>query len=253
MEPILADLAAQHAALRDILDGCEAADWELPTRCEGWDVADVVLHLAQTDELAAASALGRLGGGQTDFFGLRHEAALSVDEAAATQVAVERELGGGAIRERWRASSVALLETLRNGDPHARVMWVAGQLSLQTLVATRLSECWIHTGDVANALGFEPAPTDRLRHIARLAWRTLPYAFEQAGSQLQGPVAIDLIGPRGDLWQFLPDGQPVTTVTGPASEFCEVAARRRKPADSQLVCTGPDGNRVLELVRTYAQ
>ncbi len=62
-----------------------------------------------------------------------------------------------------------------------RVTWVSGQLSLHTLTATRLSEAWIHTGDIASALGVDLAPTDRLRHIARLAWRTLPYAFDRAG------------------------------------------------------------------------
>ena len=31
-----------------------------PSRCEGWTVADVLLHLAQTNEMAVASAQGRL-------------------------------------------------------------------------------------------------------------------------------------------------------------------------------------------------
>ena len=63
-------------------------------------------------------------------------------------------------------------------DPHLRVTWVTNQLSVETLAATRLSECWIHTGDVAAALGVRLEPTERLRFIARLAWRTLPYAPE---------------------------------------------------------------------------
>ena len=29
-----------------------------PSRCEGWTVADVLLHLAQTNELAVASVMG---------------------------------------------------------------------------------------------------------------------------------------------------------------------------------------------------
>jgi len=44
------------------------------------------------------------------------------------------------------------------GDPHRRVTWVSGQLSLHTLVTTRLSECWIHTGDIADALGVAGPP-----------------------------------------------------------------------------------------------
>ena len=32
--------------------------WARPSACEGWSVADVVLHLAQTNEMAIGSARG---------------------------------------------------------------------------------------------------------------------------------------------------------------------------------------------------
>ena len=56
MDDILIALASQHAELAELIDGCTDDDWRLPTRCEGWDVAAVLLHLAQTDEFATASA-----------------------------------------------------------------------------------------------------------------------------------------------------------------------------------------------------
>ena len=139
------------------------------------------------------------------------------------------------------------------GDPHLRVTWVSGRLSLQTLATTRLSECWIHSGDIASALGVELASTDRLRHIARLAWRTLPYAFERADTTMQGPVALELTGPNGDAWHFRPDAPARTTIRGSAAEFCDVAARRVEPAGTSLTGDGPDVASVLRLVRTYAQ
>src|SRR5205823_1880386 len=105
-------------------------------------------------------------------------------------------------------------------DPHERVTWVAGQLSVRTLATTRLAETWIHSGDVADALGRSLVPSDRLRHIARLAWRTLPYAFERAGRQLHGPVAFELRGPDGRAWEFAPDEEPATTIRGDGHELC---------------------------------
>ena len=59
MDAIVDALAAQQAELAGLLADLEDAGWSAPTRCEGWDVADVVLHLAQTDELAVGSARGR--------------------------------------------------------------------------------------------------------------------------------------------------------------------------------------------------
>jgi uncharacterized protein (TIGR03084 family) len=120
------------------------------------------------------------------------------------------------------------------------------------LITTRLAEAWIHTGDVADVVG-QPVSTDaRLRHVARLAWRTVPYAFERSGRELTGPVAFALSGPDGDHWDFWPDGEAKTVITGDAVELCLVAARRVDPGDTGLRAEGPDGDAVLELVRTYA-
>ncbi|MDQ1512122.1 MAG: hypothetical protein QOG50_3966, partial [Actinomycetota bacterium] len=175
MDDILIALASQHTELADIVDGCTSDDWERPTRCVGWDVASVLAHLALTDEIATASALGELDHYVDGLLGSRDNQSVSVDAAAAAQVDAERGAGGDAIRRRWHDASETMRAALQAGDPHQRVTWVAGKLSLKTLATTRLSECWIHTGDIASALGITLPPTDRLRYIARLAWRTLPY------------------------------------------------------------------------------
>jgi uncharacterized protein (TIGR03084 family) len=132
------------------------------------------------------------------------------------------------------------------------VRWVAGDLTARTLATTRLAETWIHTCDVAEALGRPLAPSDRLRHVARLAWRTIPYAFARAGRPPPGPVAFELTGPGGERWSWHPDGPARTTITGDAFELCRVAARRVTPDRTALVGEGPDAAAVLELVRTYA-
>jgi uncharacterized protein (TIGR03084 family) len=252
VEDILIALASQHAELAEIVDGCTDDDWECPTRCVGWDVASVLAHLALTDESATASARGEFDRYEDGLLGSRERQTVSVDAAAAAQVDAERGAAGDAIRRRWHEASETMRAAFHAGDPHQRVTWVAGKLSLQTLAATRLSECWIHTGDIAGALGITLPPTDRLRPIARLAWRTLPYAFERADMTLKGPVALELIGPNGEQWRFDPDRPALTTIRGSAAEFCDVAARRVDPARTDLVATGPDAAYVLRLVRTYA-
>ena len=141
---------------------------------------------------------------------------------------------------------------LSDMDLSSRVPWVAGDLSARTLATTRLAETWIHTGDIADALGVDLEPTDRLRLIARLAWRTLPYAFASSGLTMSGPVAFRLVGPSGEAWEFLPDEPAVTTIRGPAVDLCAVAARRLDPAATALAGEGPDAGDVLALVRTYA-
>lgn len=251
MDAAVEALAAQQAELAALLGNLEEPAWHAPTRCVGWDVADVVLHLAQTDEMAVGSATGRFAAVTAELVdGLREVA--SIDGMVALMV--EREKGGASTQllARWSSGAARLLDALNAMDLATRVTWVAGDLTARTLATTRLAETWIHTGDVAGALSVELAPTDRLQPIARLAWRTLPYAFASAGRTMIGPVAFRLIAPSGEEWNFVPEEPVVTTIFGPATELCAVAARRVDPSATSLRGEGPNADDVLALVRTYA-
>lgn len=251
MEAITNALAEQHAELAALLAPLDEVDWARPSRCEGWSVADVVLHLAQTDELALASAEGRFAE-ELEQLGAGLGTGGNVDDGADLLVASQRGQPATAVFERWRTAAEALRRSLAASDPGQRVTWVAGEISARTLTTTRLAETWIHTGDVAAAFGQQPEPTDRLWHIARLAWRTLPYAFARDGRELSGPVAFELRSPTGEPWSFVPDTPPITVIRGEAAELCGVAARRVDPRDTGLDGEGPDVAAVLALVRTYA-
>src|SRR5258708_1060106 len=194
VDPAVAALAAQQKELSSLIDGIADVAWHAPTRCEGWDVADVVLHVAQSNELAIGSATGRFDAVMAELTGGLRPAG-SVDEGAALMVQRERAMSTAAVRGRWSSGAARLVEVLDGMDLSTRVTWVAGELSARTLATTRLAETWIHTGDVASALGVTLAPGDQLRDIARLAWRTLPYAFALAGRTLHGPVAFRLVSP----------------------------------------------------------
>jgi uncharacterized protein (TIGR03084 family) len=258
MDAIVDALADQNAELASLLAGRTEEDALRPSACEGWTVSDVVLHLAQTNELARASAEGRLfaeaadagwtTGDATDAYPDRDP----VDAVAALSVDHQRDQPWVQIRDRWQESVVTMQDAFRAADPHARVTWVAGELAARTLATTRLAETWIHTGDVAVGLGVTVAPTDRLWHVTRLAWRTLPHAFAREGRPPPGPVAFDLVGPSGDRWAFGTDNGAPTTIRGTALDLCLVASRRVLPSETGLAGEGPDAAAVLELVRTWA-
>jgi uncharacterized protein (TIGR03084 family) len=251
VDPVVAALAAQQQDLSALVAPLDDAGWATPSRCAGWSAADVVLHLAQTNEMAVASLRGRFDaavGALTSGVG----PAVSVEDGAGLMVERERGRPPAEVRARWQTSADELLAELRDADLGARVSWVAGDITARTLATTRLTETWIHTGDVAVPLGAEVAADDRLWHIARLAWRTLPYAFTAAGHEPAGPVALELEAPNGDTWVFSSDDPPATTVTGTALDLCQVAARRVDAAETGLRGEGPDADAVLSLIRTFA-
>lgn len=245
MNEIVGDLRAQLDELDALLGGLSDDDWARPSACEGWTVADVVLHLAHTNELALLSARGQLAAVAGE------PIAGAIDDGADAAVASQRGAPPAELLARWRRSAKEMCAALLACDPSARLQWVAGDLAARTLATTRLAETWIHTGDVLHAFGGGPTPTVRLRHIARLAHRTLPYAFRQQGLTMHGDVAFRLTGPDGEPWSFGPDDAP-TTISGDGVELCRVASRRVAPSATSLVGRGPDADAVLAVVRTWA-
>lgn len=253
MDEILDMLARQHDELDGLVADLDEAGWALPSACPDWCVSEVLLHLAQTDEMATASAERRFAEAAAAFAGrAAGSPGATIDDLAGLAVAAERGRPGAEVYHRWRTASEAQAKALARCQPGDRLPWVAGDLSALTLATTRLAESWIHTGDVAAALGRDMIADERLRPIARLAWRTLPYAFARSGRTLSGPVAVHLAAPDGTAWKFDPEDPAATTIIGPALDFCQVAARRLRPSDTALTGTGPDADAVLELVRTFA-
>ncbi len=55
MEAIVDALTEQNAELAGFLAGRSEDEAHQPSACEGWTVSDVVLHLAQTNQVAQAS------------------------------------------------------------------------------------------------------------------------------------------------------------------------------------------------------
>jgi len=255
MDGIVDLLAAQQAALAALVAPLDRDGLVRPSRCPGWTIADVLLHLAQTNELAVASLDGSFDAAVTAL-AAGAAAATTVDGWAAATVDAQRPADPTESADRWLTSAGAQVAAFGAADPSARVPWVSGLLAARTLAATRLAETWIHHVDIASPLGATVPPGEHLRPIARLAWRTLPHAFARVGDELHGPVAFELTAPDGSRWDFVPDEPParavVTVVRGPAADLCEVAGQRARAAGTALVAEGPDAEAVLRLVRTFA-
>lgn len=240
------DLGAEQERLAGVLGGLNEAQWMSESGAAGWTITDVVLHLAQSEESVVATAAG--GDLRT---GLGAVTGGTVDERVDALVRAERA-APSVVFERWQRARRAALDALRAADPDRPLAWVAAPVKPATLATTRLAEHWAHGLDITGPLGAEFHDTDRLRHVAWLAHRTLPYAMTLAGEQ-PVPVRCELTAPAGSLvWEFGP-AEAESGITGPAGDFCRVAAHRLAPDASRLRVSGPHGATALRLVRTYAE
>ena len=215
MDPdLLADLRAEQTVLLTALDGI-GEGWDLPTPAEGWTVHDTVAHLYVAERAALLS--------------VSH----GVDPLESGIRASYTQLPGDALLAAWATAAAEVVESFAARDDSDRVPWGGRTMSARSLATARLMECWAHGLDCLAALERTAPATPRLRHIAWLGYRTLPYAFAVAGVVAPADPAtlrIELNGPNGQLWTFGPSGS-AERITGPALDWCRVATHRLRPGD----------------------
>ncbi|MEV6349624.1 DinB family protein [Actinoplanes sp. NPDC051851] len=240
---LITDLQAEQDRLAGVLTALSPADWSRRSAAAGWTIADVVLHLAQTEEAVTGVLTGAFDATVWRQYGESVDEVMSALVNAAPSTPPE-------ILSRWQTARRTSIQALRTADPDQPVPWVAAPLKPRTLATTRLAEHWAHGLDITAPLGLDWPDTARLRHVAWLGFGTLPYAFRLAGRTPKS-VFCDLTAPDGSRWRF-GDPTAASTIEGPAAAFCRVGARRLSAAESGLVTRGPDAAEALRLLRNYA-
>jgi uncharacterized protein (TIGR03084 family) len=243
---LLADLAAEGAALEAVVAGLEDTAWLMPTPAEGWTIAHTVGHLTWTDAQALQAA--------RDPEGFRRAAASlealgsAVDDAAAEGATTAPEQ----LLVRWRAGRAELADALGSLPAGTKLPWYGPPMSVASMATARLMETWAHGLDVTDALHLPPSVSPRLRHVAHIGVRTRDFAFAQRG--LPAPTEqfrVELTAPDGSTWAWGPEDAE-QRVTGPALDFCLRVTRRRHRADLALQATGADADQWLDIAQAFA-
>lgn len=242
MREILADLVAEQQALDQLLQRAPDRDWKRKVNTAGWTVQDTIGHLAATEEQALrAINRDRTLPAEMSDGGIDAYRRLGLDESRARR---PQE-----VIEWWRHGRAAVVEALSRASGRERVAWYAGRMGVRAFATTRLMETWAHGLDIIGALDREVPDTPRLRHIAWLGWKTLPYAFSQAGEKYRQPIRVELVGPGYARWVFGPEGTQ-EVVRGQAGDWCRlVVGRLPKGKEGELAATGPVSATALRVAR----
>ncbi len=247
MPELVADLRAETRDLTVMVEPLDEAGWLTPTPAEGWSVRDQVAHLAWFDESATTAAT------DPDAFRARLAAmADRLETAVDDLVAESRALTGAQVREWFLRARERSLEVFEGLEPRRRLPWYGPDMSAASFVTARLMETWAHGQDVADALGVTRAPTDRLRHVAMLGVRALPYGFAIRGLPIPAdPVRVELTLPGGDPWS-VGDPSAADVVRGPALDFCLLVTQRRHLDDTALEVTGATARAWMNIAQAFA-
>lgn len=254
MREILSDLVAEQQALDQFLQGVKERDWKRQTPCEGWTILDIVSHLAATEEVAAQV----IENGQSVV-----DKILRVPYDEWTQEGVERGRNRRyqEIIEWWRNGRAGVVGPLSRMDASVRIPWLVAAVNAKTFATLRLAETWAHGLDIKFTMDDKifveedeedpRADTPRIRHVAWLAHRMLPWAYEQAGVEFpQEGIRVEIMGPKYALWTFGPKESP-HVIKGLAGDFCRIAVHRMVPSEGKLRTSDDAAAQTLHIIRTY--
>ncbi len=247
MQSICDDLSDEHASLDHLVGTLREADWSSPTPAPGWTIRDQISHLAFFDEQAVMAIR------DPELFEQKIQDLLA-DSANFGELGIGqgRERSEVELLERWRLHRANLTHALASVNVKDRIMWFGLTLSAMTFATARLMETWAHGYDIADSLGVEPKPTDRLRHIAHLGVQTRTWSYQvHARPAPTTPIRVELTSPTGDIWTWGDESAP-DTIRGMALDFCLVVAQRRHLDDTDLATEGPLARDWLLIAQVYA-
>ncbi|MBW0114976.1 TIGR03084 family metal-binding protein [Pseudonocardia abyssalis] len=246
MHRLADDLAAETAVLRALLAPLDDAGWDAPTPAEGWAVRDQVSHLAHFDAAAVQSAT------EPDAFraALAELTGSGIDPDAIA--AGYRGLEPSALIAWFDDARERLVAVFRDLDPGVRVPWYGPPMSAASSLTARIMETWAHGQDVADTVGVTREPTGRLRHVAHIGVRALPFSYLLRDRPVpEVPVRVELTAPSGQTWEWGPE-DAADRVTGPALDFCLLVTQRRHRDDTALRITGPVATEWLTIAQAFA-
>ena len=244
---VLADLKVEGDGVDALVAELDEPGWRTPTPAEGWDIATSIAHLAWTDEVAAVAATDRAAWDALVLEAIEDPSGF-VDQAALAGGAASGEV----LLARWRRSRVRLAEVLRAHPVDAKLPWFGPPMRPVSMATARYMETWAHGLDVAEALGVQVEPHDRVQHVVHLGVRTRAYSFVNAGLDAPaGDVAVTLLAPGGETWEY---GDPAAEqrVSGSAWDFALLVTQRRHRADLDVLAEGPDADRWLDIAQAFA-
>ncbi len=244
------DFQAEAAELGAILEPLAEVDWERVTQFKGYTINDVVRHLHQGDQMALAAAEGAaVFDALREVRRVRRQGGVSARDDARLEFG---HIAGRRLLDTWRQTLALLCERLGSLPPDARLKWAGPDMGVRMFTTARQMEVWAHGHEIADLLGVERVPTDRLQNIAVIGVRTFGWTFANRG--LPPPPEtphVRLIAPSGAIWEWHA-GSKVGSVTGSGLEFCQVVTQVRALADTALVVRGDTAQRWMAIAQCFA-
>jgi uncharacterized protein (TIGR03083 family) len=234
----------QRRRFEALLAGLTDDQWDAPSRCAGWSVRDVVVHVTSVNAFWQFSVQMGLAGTPTQLLGTFDPVATPASMVAATEPVPTAEVLAAFV-----ASNDGFLGAIAGLADEA---WLTpaeapiGHVPIHLVVQHALWDSWVHERDVALPLGLSPAiEPDEVRSCLVYAAAVSPALGFGVGSAFRGSLSVEATDPDCAFTIDVDDSVAVSSAAsagsnaaclrGPAVELAEALSLRAPlPADAPL-------------------
>ena len=232
-------LGQEWSVIADLAASLDSAAWSAPA-LPGWDVHDVLAHMAGTESMLDGAALPAVPAGSGTGDHVRNE----IGKANEAWVISMRGRSHADLLADFRAITAKRLASLTamSADEFYRPSWTpAGDATYGRWMEIRVFDCWMHEQDIRAAAGHPgndagPAAEQSLAEVVG----ALGYIIGKRGKspdgssvllRLTGPIERDLhvvTSGRAKVVDAL-ESEPTATIAMPSSLFLRLAGGRLDP------------------------
>ena len=137
-------------------------------------------------------------------------------------------------------------------DPKKRVKWAGPDMSVRSSITARHMETWSHGQEVYDLLGIIRDDKDRIKNIVIIGINTFSWTFINRSMEVPKEIPkLILQSPSKKTWEWNLDNTQ-NSITGSATEFCQVVTQVRNIKDTSLVVRGDTASKWMSLAQCFA-
>jgi len=244
------DFKNESDSLYKILKNIKDDTFRKETQFKSWTINDVLYHLNVWNNAALLSlkSKGKFQEFLQDFI----SAVQSGISPRDYEKKLSENLDGQELLFLWKKTYEMVSDEFSISDPKKRVKWAGPDMSVRSSITARLMETWAHGQEIYDQLGINRVEDDRIKNIVVIGMNTFGWTF--ANRNLEVPEKIPrlfLLSPSKIKWEWNKDNKE-DSITGNASEFCQVVTQVRNINDTSLKVTGNIAKKWMSIAQCFA-
>ncbi len=234
--------------LNGLLSALDEDDFERQTGFKQWSIDDIMRHLHVWNRAALLSLTN------PKRFGTFMQSVSPSRGVSFRDFELEQTdgLSGQELLSAWREFYPELTDAFAAVDPKLRVPWAGPSMSARSSITARLMETWSHAQAIYDELGQNRPPNDAIANIVVLGLNTYGWTFANRKVDVPEPrPQLVLTMPSGEVKIFGEDAGD-ERIEGLAVEFCQTVTQCRNIADTNLIVSGKNAVRWMEIAQCFA-